>query len=50
VNYNISKLPPSTLAGFSSPALTTANDHIISYLSSACGIKEPTIPTSSVTP
>jgi hypothetical protein len=46
VNYNMAKMPQSTLSAFSTPALTAANQQIISYLASACGIKEPSLSTS----
>ena len=47
VNYDVSKLPPATLSSFNSPAVMAANNHIISYLTNVCGIKEPSTASSS---
>jgi hypothetical protein len=40
-NYDVTKLAPSALSGFDTPALTKASDDITAYLSKTCGIKDP---------
>jgi hypothetical protein len=40
-NFDVSKIPPSALSGFQTPALTKASNDIATYLDKTCGIKEP---------
>ena len=41
-NYDVTKVSPSALTDLDTPAVTTATDHITAYLTSQCGIVEPT--------